>query len=218
MKILALETATEALSVALLVDDMMHAHHEVAPRRHGELLLATVDQLLATAHLKLENLDAIAFGRGPGAFTGVRIAVSAAQGLAFGAGLPVVPVSTLAALAQDAVNAGPSRVVAAIDARMSEVYAAAYTVDPDGLVEPNTDEFLGKPGDFRPPDGSWYGAGTGFGAYPAEAFSFDLDGTDPTALPTAAALARLAARDFAAGRAIAPELAQPVYLRDRVTH
>ena len=216
MKILALETATEALSVAILIDDTVHAHHEVAPRRHGELLLPTVDQLLGAAGVALSELDAIAFGRGPGAFTGVRIAVSAAQGLAYGAGLKVVPVSTLAALAQDALNAGQSRVIAAIDARMGEVYAACYTADADGLAELSGDEWLGPADAFRAPGGAWFGAGTGFGAYP-DAFQLELVGSDPSALPNAAAVARLAARAVAAGAAIAPEHAMPVYLRDNVT-
>ncbi|MCA1798842.1 MAG: tRNA (adenosine(37)-N6)-threonylcarbamoyltransferase complex dimerization subunit type 1 TsaB [Xanthomonadaceae bacterium] len=217
MKILALETATEALSVALLVDGTLHAHHEVAPRRHGELLLGAVDALLIQSKLKLADLDALAFGRGPGAFTGVRIAVSAAQGLAFGAGLQVVPISTLAALAQAALDAGAPRVVAAIDARMGEVYAAAFTADSEGLAVTAGDEFLGPAAAFTAPAGTWFGAGTGFGAYP-DAFTLEMDGTDPDALPTAAAVARLAAREVAHGRTVAPEQAMPVYLRDTVTN
>lgn len=217
MKILAIETATEALSVALLVDEMLHAHHELAPRRHGELLLRTIDELLKATRLALSDLDAIAFGRGPGAFTGVRIAVSAAQGLAFGAQLRVVPVSTLAALAQDSLNTGAPRVVAAIDARMGEVYAGAFTADADGLAVPAGDEYLGPAAGFAPPPGAWFGAGTGFGAYPG-GFQFELADSDPTALPTAAAVARLAAREVAHGRTLAPEQAAPVYLRDTVTN
>ncbi len=216
MKLLALETATEALSVAVLIDDTVHAFHEVAPRRHGELLLPTIDQLLNAAGLKLADLDAIAFGRGPGAFTGVRIAIAAAQGLAYGAGLKVVPVSTLAALAQDALNAGEKRVIAAIDARMGEVYAACFTADADGLAELTGEEWLGKAADFTAPKGAWFGAGTGFGAYP-DAFTVELAGVDPTALPNAAAIARLAEKDFNAGRAVEAEQAMPVYLRDKVT-
>ncbi|MEX0900471.1 MAG: tRNA (adenosine(37)-N6)-threonylcarbamoyltransferase complex dimerization subunit type 1 TsaB [Gammaproteobacteria bacterium] len=216
MKLLALETATEALSVAVLIDDTVHAHHEVAPRRHGELLLPTIEQLLAAASLKLTDLDAIAFGRGPGAFTGVRIAIAAAQGLAYGAGLKVVPVSTLAALAQDALNAGEKRVIAAIDARMGEVYAACYTADADGLAERTGEEWLGKAAEFTAPRGAWFGAGTGFGAY-RDDFKVEISDVDPTALPNAAAIARLAAREVEAGRAIDPENAMPVYLRDKVT-
>lgn len=216
MKILALETATEALSVAVLIDDTVHAHHEVAPRRHGELLLPTIDQLLSAANLTLAELDAIAFGRGPGAFTGVRIAIAAAQGLAYGAGLKVIPVSTLAALAQDALNAGEKRVIAAIDARMGEVYAACFTPDADGLAELSGEEWLGKAADFTAPKGAWFGAGTGFGAYGND-FAVEISDADPTALPNAAAVARLAAKVFEAGGAVAPEQAMPVYLRDKVT-
>lgn len=202
MKILALETSTEAFSVAVLADGRMFAHHEVAPRRHAELLLPTVDRLLAEAGISLQALDAIAFGRGPGAFTGVRIAVSAAQGLAFGAGKPVVAVSTLAALAQESLDAGHAQVLAAIDARMEEIYAGCFTADADGLAAAAGEEWIGSAAAFPLPPGDWYPTGTG---------------TANPALPTAAAVARLARRDFAAGLATSAEHAQPVYLRDRVT-
>lgn len=202
MNILALETATEAFSVAVLSGDRLHDHHEVAPRRHAELLLPTVERLLAEADLTLSDLDAIAFGRGPGAFTGVRIAVSAAQGLAFGAGLPVVPVSTLSALAQGALDAGHSRVFAAIDARMEEIYAGCFEADVEGLAVAHGDEWLGAPARFPMPDGDWHPTGTG---------------TVNHALPTAAAIARIAARDFHTGLAIPAERAMPTYLRDKVT-
>lgn len=203
MKFLAIETATEALSVAVRHGEAVHAHHEIAPRRHGELLLPTVERLLGEAGLALDALDAVAFGRGPGAFTGVRIAIAAAQGLAFAAGIPVIPVSTLACLAQTAVNAhGPRPVLAAIDARMGEIYAGWFRVE-DGLVVPAADEWLGS-ADALPgrEGGPWFRAGTG---------------TDNPMLPEAAAMLALAGRAFAAGEASAPDTVQPVYLRDRVT-
>jgi tRNA threonylcarbamoyladenosine biosynthesis protein TsaB len=201
MKLLALETATEAFSVAVFADGALYAHHEVAPRRHGELLLTTVDRLLDEAVLTLADMDAIAFGRGPGAFTGVRIAISAAQGLAFGIDKPVVGVSTLAALAQSALDEGHERVLAAIDARMDEIYAGRFIADADGLAVAAGDEWLGPAGDFHDADG-WHLVGTG---------------TPNHALPTAAAVARIAAREFSAGHAIPVDEAQPTYLRDKVT-
>lgn len=203
MKILALETATEAFSVAVLADGRLFSHHEVAPRRHAELLLPTIDRLLADAGISLQDVDAIGFGRGPGAFTGVRIAVAAAQGLAFGADKPVIGVSTLAALAQGALDQGHAQVLAAIDARMGEVYAGCFTADDAGLAVAAGDEWLGPAGDFPMPAGDWYPTGTG---------------TPNADLPTAAAVARLARRDFAAGLATPAAAAQPVYLRDNVTN
>ena len=134
MKILALDTATEACSAALLSGDgSVYERHDIAPRRHAELILPMVDGILTEAGLGLNDLDAIAFGRGPGAFTGVRIAAGVTQGLALGAGLPVIPVSSLAALAQPALGKA-AIVLPAIDARMGEVYWAAYESDQDGLV------------------------------------------------------------------------------------
>lgn len=221
MKLLAIETSTEALSVAVLHGDAVHAHHEAAPRRHGELLLPAVERLLADAGLELGQLDAIAFGRGPGAFTGVRIAVAAAQGLAFAAGLPLVPVSTLASLAQAAADRHRAQaVIAVIDARMNEVYAGWFAVE-DGLVVATAGEWLGHAEalpDFA--GGPWFGAGSGFGAQGgilAARLGERLAGSDPALLPDARATLRLAARAFAAGETVAPEQAMPVYLRDRVT-
>ena len=202
MNILAIETATEAFSVAVLAGDQLFSHHEIAPRRHAELLLPTVDRLLADAGITLSDLDAVAFGRGPGAFTGVRIAVSAAQGLAFGVDKPVVAVSTLAALAQEALDAGHAQVLAAIDARMNEIYAGCFTADADGLAVAAGEEWIGAAAEFHTAPGDWYPTGTG---------------TANTALPTATAVARLARRDLAAGLATTAEQAQPVYLRNKVT-
>lgn len=202
MNILAIETATEAFSIAVLTGEQLHSHHEVAPRRHAELLLPTVDRLLAEAGIRLQDLDAIAFGRGPGAFTGVRIAISAAQGLAFGADKPVVAVSTLAALAQASLDAGHAQVLAAIDARMDEIYAGCFTADADGLAVAAGEEWIGAAAAFPAPPGEWHPTGTG---------------TENPALPTAAAIARLARRDLAAGLATTAEQAQPVYLRNKVT-
>ena len=132
MKILALDTSTEACSAALLIDSQISQRYEVAPREHGALILPMIERLLVDAGVVLSQLDALAFGRGPGAFVGVRIATGVAQGIAFAADLPVVPVSSLAALAQSVEHAN---VYSAIDARMDEVYWAAYRKNNEGVVE-----------------------------------------------------------------------------------
>ncbi|MFA7592659.1 MAG: tRNA (adenosine(37)-N6)-threonylcarbamoyltransferase complex dimerization subunit type 1 TsaB [Thiohalobacteraceae bacterium] len=224
VKILALETATEACSAALLIDDQMLERFEIAPRGHARLLLPMLDELLATAGLQPAQLDAVAFGRGPGSFTGLRIAAGTAQGIAFATDLPVLPVSTLAALARPALlRAGVEHVLAAIDARMGEVYWAPYGRSANGEPEalgaervsaPERVDISGVPG-----GAAWSGVGSGWAAYaaPLHAQLGDrLAGIDADALPRAGDIARLAALDFAAGRVVAPEHAQPIYLRNQV--
>ncbi|NNJ83882.1 MAG: tRNA (adenosine(37)-N6)-threonylcarbamoyltransferase complex dimerization subunit type 1 TsaB, partial [Gammaproteobacteria bacterium] len=130
MKILAIDTATDACSVSLHMDGQYRDSHEIAPRKHAEILLPRIEALLSAAALSPRDLDALAFGRGPGAFTGVRIATGVIQGLAFGADLPVVPISSLHALAQGAWRErGEKNILAAFDARMGEVYWGAYQLD-----------------------------------------------------------------------------------------
>ena len=165
------------------------------------------DALLGEAGLGVGDLDVIAFGRGPGGFTGLRIAAGVAQGLAAGAGLPVVPVSNLAAIAAaSARETGAVRILACLDARMGEVYWAAYEwdgVSPQALTE----ERLSKPQGVLPPEpGTWQGAGSGFAAYPeiAERLGQRLAGVDGGRLPHAADIARLAALDFAGAGAVSP--------------
>jgi tRNA threonylcarbamoyladenosine biosynthesis protein TsaB len=125
LKILALDTATEACSAAIIVDSEISEKSLIAPRRHADLILSMIDELLSDSGVALSELDAIAFGRGPGAFTGIRIAAGIVQGLAYGADLPVIPISTLAALAQG-TNENSDFIISAIDARMSEIYTAIY--------------------------------------------------------------------------------------------
>ena len=221
MKLLAFETATEACSVALYVDGDVRERFGVAPRRHAELALPWADALLAEAGVARTQLDAIAVGRGPGAFTGVRLAIALAQGVALALDRPVVPVSTLAVLAAAAPQQGPARILAAIDARMGEVYAGAFLRQDDGLVGLDVERVL-------PPDavelpaaaeGPWQGLGTGFaaaGGLLAQRLQPCLATVDPAALPRAASLARLAAAAFARGEAVAAERAEPAYLRDNV--
>lgn len=224
MKLLAIDAATEACSAALLVDGELRARYEVLGRGHAERLLPMVDELLTEAGYGVTALDAIAFGRGPGAFTGVRIAIGLAQGLAFGAGLPLVPVSNLAALARLALDGTPAAATALVclDARMNEVYWAEALAAPDGGIA-LVAERLGPPAGVvlstavgsRGP--GLVGAGHGWRAYPVLGERFPgLVACLPDLLPRAHEIARLAALEFAAGRAVAPENAAPVYLRDDV--
>ena len=217
MKLLAIETSTEACSVALWLDGEVRERFEIAPRRHAELTLPWAEQLLAEACVKKSQLDAIAIGRGPGAFTGVRLAIAIGQGIALALDRPMVPVSTLAALALQAQGA---RVLAAIDARMGEVYAAAFELR-DGDAFALEDERVASPQTVVLPDdrNDWHGVGTGFAAQDnalLERLRPRLATVDATALPHAADVARLAALAFARGEAVAPEFAEPAYLRDNV--
>ena len=216
MKLLAFETSTEACSVALWLDGALHERFELAPRRHAELALPWAEALLAEAGVAKSQLDAIATGRGPGAFTGVRLGVAIAQGIALALDRPVVPVSTLAALALPATG---ERILAAIDARMGEVYLAAFGRDGEGLRLLQAEAVV-EPGAAALPEGEgWHGVGTGFaaadGALPAR-FGARLASVDAGALPHAADVARLAAAAFARGEAVAPERLEPAYLRDNV--
>lgn len=221
MKLLAIDTATEACSAALLLDGELRERYELLGRGHAERILPMVDELLAEAGVGLRALDGIAFGRGPGAFTGVRIAVSLAQGLAFGADLPVVGVSDLAALARLVLDRERTEAaLVCLDARMNEVYWAEALPRPDGGIELIA-ERLGPPAEVvpsLPPTRSLAGAGHGWAAYPrlAERLGTRLAVLRPQLLPRAAQVATLAALEFAAGRAVRAEFALPVYLRDEV--
>ena len=220
MKILALETATEACSVALWIDGDVRERFEIAPRRHTELALPWAEQLLSEAGIRKSQIDAIACGRGPGAFTGVRLAVALAQGLAFALDRPVLPISTLAALALEGNAAAGEHVFAAIDARMGEIYLAEYLVDDPHALTETSAERLAKPGDVRrDSDVACIGVGTGFGADSGilvARLGTRLQRCDATALPHAAAVAHLAAAAFTRGEAIAPDALEPAYLRNKV--
>ncbi|HEY2346957.1 MAG TPA: tRNA (adenosine(37)-N6)-threonylcarbamoyltransferase complex dimerization subunit type 1 TsaB [Xanthomonadaceae bacterium] len=227
MKLLAIETATEACSVALWDEGEVRERFELAPRRHAELVLPWAEALLAEAGVAKSQLDAIAVGRGPGAFTGVRLGVALAQGIALALDRPVVPVSTLAALAMCASRQreedqrdGEGRILAAIDARMGEIYLGAFVRDADGLVDAIEAERLLKPSDaHRSSDEAWIGVGTGFAAEAGAlvaALGPSLRRVDATALPHACDAARLAARAYSRGDIFAPERVEPAYLRDKV--
>lgn len=222
MKILAIDTATEACSAALLLDGEMHERFEVQPRKHGALILGMMDGLLAEAGLALRELDALAFGRGPGAFTGVRIATGVVQGAAFGADLPVLPVSTLAALAQRYFReSGARRILAAFDARMGELYWGAYQIDASGIARLLGDEQVGHPEAIALPSGEgWFGVGHGWGAHGdalRQRIGSRLTGIEPALLCSAYDVALLASAAFTEGeRGVPAEQGLPVYLRDRV--
>ncbi len=220
MKLLAFETATEACSVALYVDGQVLERFEVAPRRHAELSLPWAEQLLAEAGVARSQLDAIALSRGPGAFTGVRLAIAIAQGIALALDRPLLPVSTLQTLALRAPADAP-RVLACIDARMGELYAARYLRDADGELQLQERELLVAPDAVQVPadDSSWAGVGTGFAAGEgvlSARLQTRLSSVDAQALPSAADVLKIAVPAMRRGEAIAPELVQPAYLRDNV--
>ena len=229
MRILALDTATESCSVALLIDGRLIVRERRLDRGHAEHILPMAGEVLAEGRVPLAALSAIAFGRGPGAFTGVRLAASVTQGLAFGAGLPVVPISDLRALAQRVMelDAGVTRVLVCNDARMHEVYWGCFErLAPEGLAAAAQDEQIGKPAAVTLP-ASWSGvhravhaAGSGFAAYPElrSVLAGHLDRVHDGLLPRAAEIVRLAAREVAGGRVLPAEQALPVYLRDDVAH
>ena len=219
MKLLALDTAASRCSVALLLDGALTELEVPAERIQAESVLPLVEQLLTDAGIRLKQLDAVAFGRGPGAFTGLRVAAAVAQGLAFGTGLPVVPVSNLAALAAAAHRRhGSRRVLACLDARLREVYWGAFTAGPDA-IESLTAEALCPPTEIAPPStGPWFGAGSGWGAYgdALKARVSALEGVDTELSATAGDIVRLAEKAFKRGVALPPDQALPVYLRDNV--
>lgn len=215
MNLLAFELSTEHCSVALLQDGELAQRAETG-NRPSRRILAMADELLADAERHITELDAIAFGRGPGAFTGLRIAAGVAQGLAFGADIPLVPVSSLAALAQRALEDHDiEQVIAALDARMEEIYVGAYRKGPNGLAQAVVEDALLPPGSMQAPDSrEWIGAGPGWSAYPLLADR--VSRIIPGVFPDAAAVARLASVIFANGGGIPAETAAPVYLRDTV--
>ncbi len=218
MKLLALETSTEACSAALLLDDHVIERYQWAPRGHANLILPMLDAVLAEAGLSLGQLDALAVGRGPGAFTGVRIAIAVAQGIAFATGLPVAPISTLAAIAwETGRRQGVDRIAVALDARLEEVYWGTYRAAADGGVLLLGEERVCSPEQASLPEvGEWVGAGNGWALY-ADCLSRPALKTWWSDYgPTAEAVARLGALAYRQGRLVGAEQVLPVYLRDEV--
>ncbi|WP_455813045.1 tRNA (adenosine(37)-N6)-threonylcarbamoyltransferase complex dimerization subunit type 1 TsaB [Pseudomonas graminis] len=222
-RILAIDTATEACSVALLNNDRLLAHFELCAREHTQRILPLVQQILQEGGVALKDLDALAFGRGPGSFTGVRIGIGIAQGLSLGANLPLIGVSTLKTMAQSAWRLhGASRVLAAIDARMGEVYWAEYQRDEQGNWRGEDTEAVLKPdaaaARMAALDGQWTCVGTGWQAWPQLAANSMLALTmSDVTLPCAEDMLPLAQQALAAGMTVAPEHAEPTYLRNEVT-
>lgn len=222
MKLLAFDTATEWCTVALRLgerEDECVAREVHAGQKHSDLLVPMVMDLLAEAGLSLRGLDGLAYGMGPGSFTGLRIACGVAQGLALGADLPVLGVSTLEALAEEARDRhGVDRVVACLDARMNEVYAGLYRHD-GASWRPQAGPVVCPPAAAPLPEtGRYLGVGSGFGAYAAlEAhYAGCLAGVDTSLIPHARAVVRLAAPRFARGEGVSAEAAEPLYIRDKV--
>jgi tRNA threonylcarbamoyladenosine biosynthesis protein TsaB len=220
MKLLAVDTATEACSAALLIDGVINERFQLAPKEHTQLILPMIDGLMSDAALKPQQLDALAFGRGPGSFTGVRIATGVIQGIAFGADLPVVPVSTLAAIAQDYFDHNDGNVAyTAMDARMGEIFWGVYQRNAQGFAELIGRETVTPADQVEFPELMGVGVGSGWAVYRHQLMSRLpglVDRCVGDLLPRAGAIARLAALGFEQGLAVAVEQAMPVYLRDKV--
>jgi len=220
LTLLALETATEACSVALYVDGQVYERFAVAPRQHTELCLPWAEELLAQAGIARNQLDAIAVGRGPGAFTGVRLAIALAQGIALALDRAVLPVSTLHALALRAPT-DALHVLACIDARMGEVYIARYQrSETEALVLQGTEQLL-APNTVIFPENIRHCAGVGSGFAAANGIiktrmQAHLSSVDSQALPRASDVLKLALPAFMRGEGMAPEQVQAAYLRNNV--
>lgn len=217
---LAIETATELASIALLRGDMLAVRQARGMRSPSRAVFEWVSELLTETRTSLGQLDCIAFGAGPGSFTGVRVAVALAQGLGYARGLPLCPVSTLAALAAGALDASAADAAACcLDARVGEVYFGAYRRNQgEGVRAVATDALLNPDAVSLPGIDSYLAVGPGWTAHPqlAGRLGARLVGLVPEQLPSAADVARLARPRFLAGRVVAPAEALPNYLRDRV--
>ena len=220
MNLLALDTSTEFLSLALTLGEQTFTHYQAAGSASSQLVLPQIQLLLESANVKLKDLDGIAFGAGPGAFTGVRIASGVAQGLGFGADLPVVGINTLIAVAE---ASGQEKVIVCLDARMGEIYHAALIKENGHWQEINATSVC-KPQDAPLIQGdNWFGAGSGWGVYEevlTPIYASNLSTALPHVLsaitPTAEAILRLAQPVFEAGQAKPAIEAMPIYIRNRV--
>jgi len=218
MNLLAIETATETCSVALDVGGEILERYRQAPRQHAELLLPWVGELLAEAELAYASIDAIAFSRGPGSFTSLRIGIGVVQGLAWASDRPVIPVSSLAATAQTAAAEGIGAALVALDARMDEVFTGVFEVNDNGVMQPVADERVCPPetvGVLAMPE--TFGIGNGFERYGALAgLAAQLAGVRADVWPKASSVLLLAREWLKTNEPLPAELAQPVYLRDDV--
>lgn len=215
MRILALETSTEYCSVALWQDGNVSGRSELAGQRHSEILMDMLDAVLADAGISLQHLDGLAFGRGPGSFTGVRIACGVVQGLALGVDIPVAGVCTLQALAE---ASGQDKVIAVLDARMGELYHAAYEKQTGDWVEVSAPRVC-KPTDVPlVPGTGWHllGSGVAVDAALLDRYDGQLTRIDGSVVPQASAVARLGAREILRGAGLDAAQALPLYVRDKV--
>lgn len=218
LKILALETSTEFCSVALDLGEQTFHKEEIADRRHSEILLPMVHALLSETGLTLQQIDAIAFGAGPGSFTGLRIACGVAQGFAYALELPVIGISTLEAIAQ---QVGKQKIIVALDARMNEIYHAAYLKQSNNQWKIISEPTLCSPADAPSLKGNgWSGCGSGFDHYPeklSERYQEQLQIIYPAIHPRAEEVAQLAVSKLISGNLItSPMNAAPIYLRNKV--
>ena len=215
MNLLALDTSTEFLSLALQLGDKAYTHHQHAGQAASQLVLPQIQILLDSANITLNDLDGIAFGAGPGAFTGVRVACGVAQGLGFGANLPVVGVNTLLAVAQ---GSGKNKVIACLDARMGEIYHAVFEkINGEWIEQSNI--IVCKPEASPVLEGVWVGVGSGWAAYDEvlnSIYAKNVTKTLPNITPSAEAILKLATPIFAAGLAKPASEAAPIYVRNRV--
>jgi len=218
MNLLAIETATETCSVALSVNGEVMERFQKAPRQHAELLLPWVEELLAEAELAYAAIDAIAFSRGPGSFTSLRIGIGVVQGLAWASDRPVIPVSSLAATAQTAAADGARAALVALDARMDEVFTGVFQINENGVMQPVSAERVCPPADIKAPAlAEIVAIGNGFERYAAlTALAAQLQGVRPDVWPKASSVLLLAQEWLKTNEPLAAELAQPVYLRDDV--
>ncbi|KPV95694.1 tRNA threonylcarbamoyladenosine biosynthesis protein TsaB [Pseudoalteromonas sp. P1-9] len=215
--ILLIDAATEALSVAVSCD-LKNAHFEVCPQQHSQKMLPLVDSILNSANTKLKALDAIAFGRGPGSFTGVRVGVSVTQGLAYAANLTVIGVSNLQMMAQQAFDTTEADyAIATIDARMGEIYYAEFKRDENNLAAFMSNEMVIKPEELTLPEYDAVVVGTGCQTYKVHFEATNLTILDEITLPNARFMATLAERELIEGNTVVAADAQPVYVRDTVT-
>lgn len=223
LRILALDTSTEACSVAVSCEGEIFEDYRELPRAHTRFILPMVDELLRKYEMTLSELDAIAFGAGPGSFTGLRVCAATVQGLAFAADIPVVPVSTLRAMAQSWLDVAPRSnladggvIHAALDARMEEIYSGEYEIQA-GLARAKGTERLCRP-ELLPFYSPEYLAGVGSGWQYREQFVATpvVQCVEEEIQPRAAAIVKLSVQDFLQGLAQAPDNAQPVYLRENV--
>ncbi|MCK5718681.1 MAG: tRNA (adenosine(37)-N6)-threonylcarbamoyltransferase complex dimerization subunit type 1 TsaB [Thiomargarita sp.] len=221
MKLITLDTSTEACSCALYIDGEITTQSKIAPRQHTSLILPMLDTLLNNAGLKPNQLDAIAFGRGPGSFIGLRIACSVTQAVAFATNIPVISISSLATLAQVAyIQLQAKKVLTALDARMGEVYWGKYKVDAEGIMCCDGEELVSKPENVTiPPSNNWYGVGTGWNSYTeilVNQLKEKLDNYQGKIYPQADAMIPLALSALKTGNTVIAKDALPIYLRNNV--